>query len=150
MDRNCYDELLLFERKFPGAVTWFRLKKHCEIIDKHLNPDETIEFVLAGQLDNNNLSFFNTGVVAITNKRIMVAQNRLLIGYKLSSITPDLYNDLKVDAGLIWGTLTIDTLNEKIFVSNLAKSSLPEIETQITSFIEAARTHDKENEEKDQ
>lgn len=139
MDRNAYKELMLFERKFPGAVTWFRLKKHCAIIDKHLNPDENLEFVIAGQLDNNTLSFFNTGVLAITNKRIIVAQNRLLVGYKFSSITPDLYNDLRVDSGLFWGTLTIDTVKEKIYLSNLSKSSLPEIETFISTYMEEAK-----------
>lgn len=139
MDRNCYAELMLFVKKYPGAVTWFRLKKHCEIIDKHLNPDERIEFAIAGQLDNNSLSFFNTGVLVLTNKRIMIAQNRLLVGYKLSSITPDLFNDLSVDSGLIWGTIAIDTIKEKVFVSNLSKASLPEIETQITMFMQEAK-----------
>lgn len=141
-----YDKLKAFKKKFPGAVTWFRLKKHCEIIDKHLNPNEKVLFVIAGQLDNDALSFFNTGVLALTSERILVAQNRLIVGYKLSSITPDLYNDLQVDSGLIWGTITIDTVKEKVYLSNLAKSSLPEIETQISSFmIEAKKEYsDKE------
>lgn len=147
MDRNCYAELMLFVKKYPGAVTWFRLKKHCEIIDKHLNPDERIEFAIAGQLDNNSLSFFNTGVLVLTNKRIMIAQNRLLVGYKLSSITPDLFNDLSVDSGLIWGTVAIDTIKEKVYVSNLSKASLPEIETQITMFMQEAKKELKEEED---
>ena len=99
----------------------------------------TKKFAFAGQLDDNALSFFNTGVLVITNERLIVAQNRLLIGYKFSSITPDLYNDLQVDAGLIWGTLTIDTIKEKIYISNLDKSSLPEIETQVTMFMQEAK-----------
>ena len=139
MHESCYDNLKLFKKKYPGSVTWFRLKKHCAIIDKHLNPNETIDFVIAGQLDNDNLSFFNTGVLAITSERILVAQNRLFIGYKLSSITPELYNDMQVDSGLIWGTLCIDTVKEKIYVSNLAKSSLAEIETSITMFMHDAK-----------
>lgn len=139
MDRDAYKELLLFKHKYPGSVTWFRLKKHCQIIDKHLNPNETIQFVIAGQLDNDNLSFFNTGVLALTTERIIVAQNRLLIGYKFNSITPDLFNDLQVSTGLIWGNLTIDTMKEKVHMSNLAKSSLPEIETQITMFMQEAK-----------
>lgn len=139
MDRNAYEELMLFQKKFPGAVTWFRLKKHCQIIDKHLNPNETIQFCIAGQLDNDNLSFFNTGVLALTSERIIIAQNRLLVGYYFSSITPDLFNDLQVSTGLIWGTLTIDTIKEKVHMSNLSKASLPEIETQITMFMQEAK-----------
>ena len=139
MNETCYENMKLFKKKYPSCVTWFRLKKHCEIIDKHLNPDETIDYVIAGQLDNDALSFFNTGVLAITSERILVAQNRLLVGYKLSSITPDLYNDMQVDCGLLWGTLCIDTVKEKIYVSNLDKRCLPEIETCITMFMQNAK-----------
>ncbi len=139
MSKSAYEMVKLFKDKFPKSVTWFRLKNHCEIIDRHLNPNEKILFCMAGQLDDNALSFFNTGVLAITNERLVIAQNRLLIGYKFSSVTPDLYNDLQVDAGIIWGTLTIDTVKEKIYVSNLDKTSLPEVETQITMFMQEAK-----------
>lgn len=142
MKDTAYSELKLFINKFPGCVTWFRLKEHCKVIDSHLNPNEQILYILAGQLDNNHLSFFNTGVLAITNERIIVAQNRLLVGYKFSSITPDLYNDMQVDAGVLWGTLCIDTVKEKIYVSNLDKKCLPEVETSITTFIKEARSKD--------
>ena len=126
--------------KYPGGVYWYRLKKHCDIVDKHLNPNEEVKFAIAGQLDNKNLSFFNTGVVVITNERLIVAQNNFLMpGYKFTSITPDLYNDLEVEARLIWGLLTIDTVKEREFLSNLPKSSLPELETKITSFMQEAK-----------
>lgn len=139
MVENCYNKLKLYLDKYRKGVTWFRLKKHCAIVDKHLNPGETIDFVLAGQLDNDHLSFFNTGVLVITSERLIVAQNRLLIGYRFSSITPDLYNDMQVDCGFLWGTLCIDTVKEKIYVSNLDKRALPEIETSITTFMRDAK-----------
>lgn len=144
MNNNSYEKLMAFKKKFPHSVTWFRLKKHCEVLDKHLNPGEEIQFICAGQLDPEPFSFFNTGVLAITNERILVAQNRLLIGYKFSSITPDLYNDMQVDCGLFWGTLCIDTVKEKIYVSDLDKESLPEIETSITMFMTDAKKKYKE------
>lgn len=136
MDRNCYEEAKLFKAKYPMCVTWFRLKKHCAIVDKYLNPNEKIQLVVPGQLDNDHLSLFNTGVLVITTERLIVAQDRLIVGYKFSSVTPDLYNDLQVDAGLIWGLLTIDTAKEKIFISNLDKRCLDEIETTITTFMQ--------------
>lgn len=136
---NTYHVLKNIIDNYPGSVTWFRLKKHCAIIDKHLNPDEQVEFAIAGQLDNDALSFFNTGVLAVTNERILVAQNRLLVGYSLNSITPDLYNDLQVNMGLLWGTITIDTVKEKVYISNLAKSILPLAETRITMFMQEAK-----------
>lgn len=137
--KGCYEKLKLFEEKYPGSVTWFRLKKHCAIVDKHLNPNEEVQFILAGQLDNDHLSFFNTGVIVITNERLIVAQNRLLVGYKFKSITPDLYNDMHVDCGLIWGALCIDTVKECVYVSNLSKKCLPEVETNITMFMQEAK-----------
>lgn len=150
MQNYTYDKLMAFKRKFPGSVTWFRLKKHCDVIEKHLNPNEHVQFAIGGQLDKDALSFFNTGVLALTDKRIIIAQNRLLIGYKLSSVTPDLYNDLQVDAGFIWGTLTIDTIKEKIYVSNLSKASLPEIETQIVMFMQEAKKNIESNKKESQ
>lgn len=140
MRHETYDLLMQYINKYPGGVVWKRLKKHCEVIDKHLNPNERVEFAFAGQLDNDNWSFFNTGVVAVTNQRLIVAQNRFIIpGYVFQSITPDLYNDLEVEARLFWGLVTIDTIKEKVFVSNLPKSGLMEIETKITMFMQEAK-----------
>lgn len=136
---GCYEKLAKFEKKYPRSITWFRLKKHCEVIDKHLNPNETIKFICAGQLDDNHLSWFNTGVLAVTTERIMIAQNRLTVGYMFTSITPDMYNDLGVEAGLIWGLITVDTIKEKVYLSNLDKNALPEIETAITMAMQEAK-----------
>jgi hypothetical protein len=145
---DSYSKLKVFVKKYPMAVTWFRLKKHCNVIDKHLNPGEEILFIFAGQLDNNQLSFFNTGVVAFTNQRIIIAQNRLIVGYMFSSVTYDLYNDMQVYASLIWGSVCIDTVKEQIYVSNLDKKSLPEIETNITTTIKDLRdTYSKREDE---
>lgn len=143
-----YEQLKRFKSKYPKCVTWWRLKKHCEIVDKHLNPNEELKFIMAGQLDNNHMSFFNTGVLAVTSERLIIAQNRLIVGYKFSSVTPDLYNDLQVDSGLIWGMLTIDTVREQIFVSNLDKKCLPEVETVVTMFMQEAKKKYKNKGEK--
>ena len=134
-ERTCYDFAKLFCKKYPMTVSWFRVKKHCKIVDEHINPGEKIQYVIVGQLDDNHMSWFNTGIVVLTTERLLVAQNRLLVGYKYSSITPDLYNDLTIDAGLFWGMLTIDTVKEKVYVSNLDKKSLGEIETCISTFM---------------
>lgn len=146
---GCYEKLEKFVNKYPGTVTWFRLKKHCEIIDKHLNPNETIKFIMAGQLDGNHLSFLNTGVVAVTTERIMIAQNRLTVGYVFKSITPDMYNDLTVDAGLLWGMVTIDTIKEKVYISNISKKALPEIETAVTMCMQEAKKKYRKKENQD-
>ena len=71
----------------------------------------------------------------VTDKRIIVAQKRLLFGYLFISVTPDLYNDLRVIMGIIWGKLCIDTVKEVIMLSNIDKDALPEIERTITQMM---------------
>lgn len=138
MYQSSYEMMKMYKKKYPMTVAW-RIKKHCSIIDKHLNPDEQIQYIFAGQLDDKPLSIFNTGVIAVTTERLIIAQKGVIIGYKFSSITPDLYNDLTVHANIIWGTIIIDTVREQVFISDLDKSSLPEIETEITRFMQEAK-----------
>ena len=38
MKQSSYELLKKFTNKFSGSVAW-RVKKHCKIIDMHLNPN---------------------------------------------------------------------------------------------------------------
>lgn len=129
-----YQEALKFKKRYPGTVAW-RLKKHCERVEEHLNPDEEVLYVFVGQRNNNFYDIISTSVFAITNKRLLIANDRLIFGYFLYSITPDMFNDLTVYAGLIWGKVKIDTIKELVYVSNLSKKSLDEIETKVTEYM---------------
>lgn len=143
---STYELVKDFKKRYPGSVTWFRLKKHAELLDKYLNPNEKVIYAFAGQNDNIPSSFFNTVVVGLTNERLIVSQDRLIVGYDLSFVTPDLYNDLKVDAGLIWGTIIIDTVKELTYVSKLSNKSLPEIQQKISShMMKAKKNYPKKN-----
>ena len=77
-----------FLKKYPFTIAW-RVKEHCKIIDKHLNPDEEILYVFVGQKNDRSVDIFNTYAVALTNKRIMLATKRVVFGYFFKSITPD-------------------------------------------------------------
>ena len=132
--KSVYQKVMSFQRKHPGGIAW-RIKKHCAIIDKHLNPGEEVIFAFAGQKNEFWYSIFNTYVVVLTNKRLLLARKRLVWGYFFSSVTPDLYNDLLVYQGLVWGKVTVDTVKEVIVLTNLAKSALDPIETNITEFM---------------
>ena len=123
-----------FKKKYPLTIAW-RLKSNSAIIESHLNPNETVKYVFVGQKNNRFYDVFSTGVIAITNKRILIGRKRVLFGYALDSIMPYMYNDLNIRAGLIWGKLTIDTIKEEIVFSNLDKSSLDEIETNISEAM---------------
>lgn len=134
-----YELVKTFKKKYPWTVSWWRLKKHAKLLEKYLHPKEKVIYAFVGQNDDIPSSFFNTAIVAVTNERLIVAQDRLIVGYDVVFVTPDLYNDLKVDAGLLWGTITIDTVKELIHVSKLSKKALPEIQERVSSYMMAAK-----------
>lgn len=131
---NCYNLASKFMKKYPMTVAW-RVKQHCKVIDKHLNPGEEILYVFAGQKNDRAVDLFNSCVIVLTNKRIMVATKRVLFGYFLTSITPDMYNDLTVSKRIFWGAVVIDTVKEVITISNIDYKALSEIETNITEIM---------------
>ena len=129
-----YELARKFLKKYPFTIAW-RVKQHCKIIDKHLNPGEKILYLFVGQKNDSMTEIFNTNAVALTDKRIMVGTKRVLFGYFFKSITPDMYNDLTISANIFWGKVIIDTVKEKVFFKFISKSALPEIETEITSYM---------------
>jgi len=129
-----YEEVLKFKRKYPGTLA-FRTKAHCEVLDKHLNPGEKIIYIFAGQKNAKAIALPNTFVVALTDKRLLFARKRLLFGYFFYAVTPDMFNDLKVNSGIIWGKIIIDTVKELSIISNISKKALDEIETSITQYM---------------
>lgn len=131
---NVYEELKKFKKKYPMTISW-RLKKHAKVIEKHLNPDEKILYAFAAQKNDNPLDVITTYAIVITNKRILLASKRVLFGYFLVSITPDLFNDLSVKMGIIWGKVIIDTVKEVVTLSNIQRDALDEIETTITEYM---------------
>ena len=133
-----YNKALKFKRIHRGGVVW-NLRSHCEVVEKHLNPGEEVIAAFAGQKNEKFYEIFTTCVVVLTNKRILIGQKRVAWGYFLKSITPDLYNDLSVYQGLIWGKITIDTVKEVVTISNLPKSGLDEIETSISEMMMAEK-----------
>ena len=131
---TCYELARKFKEKFPSTIAW-RIFQNSRVVDEHVNPDEEVTYAFVGQKNESPFDIFQTCVVAITNKRMLIGQKRVLFGYALNSITPDLYNDMQIYQGLFWGKIVIDTIKEKVVISNLAKDSLVELETAISSFM---------------
>ena len=131
---SVYEELKKFKKKYPMTISW-RLQKHAKIIEKHLNPEEKVLYAFAAQKNDNPLDIITTYAVVITNKRILLASKRVLFGYFLISITPDLFNDLNVKMGIIWGKVIIDTVKEVVTLSNIQREALDEIETAVTEYM---------------
>lgn len=123
-----------FKRKYPLTIGW-RYKKNSSIVEKHLNPGEEVLYAFIAQKNDHMLDIFGSAVVALTTERILIGRKRVVMGYFLDAVTPDLFNDLKVSSGLIWGKVYIDTVKEFITLSNISKPALVEIETQISAYM---------------
>ena len=128
------EQLSSFRRKYPLTVGW-RLKRHSKILLEHLHDDEVIRYAFYAQKNKSSLDVTSSGIIAVTNKRLVIARDRVVIGYFFDSITADMFNDLKVRSGIIWGKIIIDTINELVILSNISKSALPEIEEEVTSAM---------------
>ncbi len=134
MNDSIYTRINQFLKKYPLTIA-FRLSSHCKVITKHLNPDEEIIYAFPAQKNISPVDIFSTCIVAFTNKRILVAQKRVLPGYRLNSITPDMFNDFQVYKGFIFGRIDIDTVKEVVQFSNLDPRSLSEVETNLSEYL---------------
>lgn len=124
----------LFKKKYPLTVAW-RIRSHSKVIDKHLNPGEKVLYVFMGQKNHSSFDFVNTNLVVLTSKRLIIATKRLLFGYFFTAVTPDMFNDLNIIDGIIWGRVKIDTIKEEVLLSNIDPKALPEIETKVSDYM---------------
>ncbi len=134
MENTIYEKVLDFKKRFPTTISW-RLKAHSKLADDLINDDEEILYAFAAQKTPNSSNIFSTFVCVLTDKRIVLAQKRLLYGYFYYSITPDMFNDLTLRMGLIWGKAIIDTVKEQVYLANLSKGALQEIETVFSKYM---------------
>lgn len=134
MLEEIYKKANEFLKKYPFTITW-RVRQHAKVMARHINPDEKILYIFPAQKNDSAFDIFSTCLVAFTTQRILVAQKRVLPGYRLNSITPDLFNDFQVFKGFIFGRVTIDTAKEVVNLSDLDPKSLPEIETNLSEYL---------------
>lgn len=133
-NNDVYSMVCEFIKKYPLTIA-FRLSKHSKVLEKHLNPGEKVLYAFPAQRNPSSFDIFSTCIVALTNKRILIAQKRVLPGYNLNSISIDLFNDFQVYRRLIFGRVDIDTVKEIVQVSNLGPRSLVEIETNLSEYL---------------
>lgn len=129
-----YDKLKQFKSKYSSTIAW-RMKSHAKVVEKYLNPGEEVRYAFPAQKGPASMDFFFTFVIVLTNKRILLAHKNLLFGHTYLAVTPDMFNDLTVHSGIIWGKIYIDTVKETILLSNISKKALDEIETEITEYM---------------
>ena len=126
--------VLDFKKRYPSTVMW-RIKKHCRVVEKHLNPNEKVLYAFAAQMNNDAMDVIDTAVLCVTSDRIIIGQDQILYGYTMNSITPEMYNDLQIHSGIFWGKIIIDTVKEVLYFSNLSKKALVEIESIISMYM---------------
>lgn len=134
MNTKLYDAVLAFKRKYPVTLA-FRLKAHAKLASKFVGDDEEVKYAFIAQKNFRSYEFINTNIIVLTDKRLVVATKRLLFGYFYRVITPDMFNDLTIKSGIIWGKVIIDTVKEKVILSNIDKNALPEIDDNITDVM---------------
>lgn len=135
MENNIiYQKALEFKKKYPKTIA-FRLKRHAKVASKYIGKDEEIKYVFVAQKNFYSYEIANTNVVVLTDKRIIVATKRLIFGYFFRMITPDMFNDLTIKHGIIWGKVIIDTVKEKVVLSNIDPNALAEIDDNITMYM---------------
>lgn len=149
MNKNIiYEKAKEFKRKYPSTVA-FRIKAHAKVAARFIGDDEVVKYVFVAQKNFNSFEIINTNIIVLTDKRIIVATKRLVFGYFFRMITPDMFNDLTIKNGLIWGKVIIDTINEKVVLSNIGSNALAEIDDNITMhMIKEKRKLKKESEKK--
>lgn len=143
---SIYKRILEFKNKYPMTIGW-RLKQNAEIVERHLHSDEEVLYAFIAQKNDSPFNIFSSAVIVLTTKRIIIGRKRVVVGYFLNSITPDMFNDLKIAGGLIWGKVYIDTVKEFVTLSNISNDALAEIENEISTYMMEEKKKYKENEE---
>lgn len=134
MKNSIYKQVKEFKRKYPFTIA-FRLKAHAKVAAQFIGSDEEVIYVFTAQKNFQSYEIINTNIVILTNKRLIVATKRLVFGYFFKMITPEMFNDLTIKDGIIWGKVIIDTIKEQVILSNIDHRALAEIENNITKVM---------------
>ncbi len=144
MNKEIYKRVKEFKRKYPKTIA-FRLKAHAKVASQFIGEDEEVKYVFAAQKNYKSYEIINTNIVVLTDKRLVVATKRLIFGYFVKMITPDMFNDLTIKEGIIWGKVIIDSVKEKVVLSNIDPKALSEIDDNITmTMIEEKKEYGRE------
>ncbi|NMA50706.1 MAG: hypothetical protein GX951_02530 [Mollicutes bacterium] len=129
-----YQMVKSFKKRYPNTIAW-RIKKHAAVLDGYIDDDEKLLYAFCGQNNNDWYDVTSSCAVALTSKRLLIGQKRVVWGSFYTQVTPDMYNDMHVYSGLFWGKIYIDTIKETVVISNLDKKSLDEIETAVSKLM---------------
>ena len=122
------------ENQYGRGMSEKWAKKHFGIIERNLGPNEEVLMTFIGLKDYISPSNHkNNYAYAITNKRMMFAQKKLL-KEDFKSVMIDKINDIGATSGLLLGAITIDTLSE-IFNVGVDKATAERISQELHRII---------------
>ena len=101
LNMRVYKLVCRFKRKYPMTIANC-LKRHSIVASSIIDKDEQVLYAFCGQKNDTHGMIFDTCVVVVTDKRLIIGQKRLLWGYQVTTITPELFNDLKIASGLFF------------------------------------------------
>lgn len=104
------------DNKYIDNVGKARAKKHFESLEKELHGDEVVDMTLVGLLENNGIAD-GYYAVAITNRRIVMAQSGLFGRNKSKTVLLDNLNDITITQKLSMRHIEIDTISDRIVLS---------------------------------
>ena len=123
--KEMYDYCI--ENNFGQGISKRWGLKHFEIIENNLQPDEKVLMTFIGLHNYISISKHeNNFAYALTDKRLIFAQKKLLVGEIIKSISLDFINDVTLEtatgSGLLMNAiLTFDTMKETFNVMVNAK-----------------------------
>jgi len=113
--------------------------KHFAVIEKNLQPDETVELVFIGLHNYRSVTKHdNNFAYAITNKRILMGQQKV-IGANFQAVSLNNINDISFTSGMAFGVITIDTMKERFNVA-INKESAAKVNTAIHETLDRIRS----------
>ena len=113
--------------------------KHFRLIENSLMNNEEVLMTFIGLHNYISMSKHdNNFAYAITNKRIIMAQKKL-IGENFQTVSLDNINDITFSSGITFGILTIDSIKEKFNVG-LNKKSGKKVNGKVHEVLDSLKT----------
>ena len=132
MNNEIYRRVKEFKRKYPMTIA-FRLRAHAKIVSKFIGSDEEIKYVFVAQKNYQSYEIINTNIIVLTDKRLVVATKRLVFGYFLKVITPDMFNDL-TNEGAKTEVISSDSIKPEVNVRQIPDDNTEEYSTDTFMF----------------
>lgn len=123
---------------FSGGT---KIYQHFEIIERNLKEDEDVifAFVSNGVTDRNGRAILG-GLMAVTftNKKIIYAQRRSIMGDYVKTVNYENINDISSKIGWVFGEIVIDSITEYMDFT-IDKEGVEDVRNKVSELIEDYR-----------